>query len=121
MAKKLERYIIGDSIGRGAMGEVFKAYDTQTERDVAIKMLPAHNLQGEYLKRFKLEARTVARLEHAFIVPLYDFSLPEGDDPPFLVMRYMTGGTLAEKIRKGPMPGDEVYQITRRFCARRGA
>ncbi|MCA9946222.1 MAG: protein kinase, partial [Anaerolineales bacterium] len=117
MAKKLERYIIGDSIGRGAMGEVFKAYDTQTERDVAIKMLPAHNLQGEYLKRFKLEARTVARLEHAFIVPLYDFSLPEGDDPPFLVMRYMTGGTLAEKIRKGPMPGDEVYQITRRIAS----
>ncbi len=117
MTQKLERYNIGESIGSGAMGEVFRAYDTQTERDVAIKMLPVHNLKGEHLRRFQLEARTVARLEHPFIVPLYDFSLPAGDETPFLVMRYMTGGSLADKIRQERLPSEDVYQITRRIAS----
>jgi len=101
------------------MGEVFHAYDTQTERDVAIKMLPARMLQGQRLKRFQLEARTIARIEHPFVVPLYDYSVPDtdADEQPFLVMRYMRGGTLADKIAQGRLHSDEVAQITRRIAA----
>ena len=97
------------------MGEVYQAFDTKTERDVAIKVLPANSLLGPRRARFQREARTIARLEHPFVVPLYDFNLPESpDEQPFLVMRYMTGGTLADKIRHGRLPNDEVVQITRR-------
>lgn len=117
MSQKLQRYKLGDKIGQGAMGEVYQAYDTQTERNVAIKMLSAQSLHGQRLQRFRREARTIARLEHPFVVPLYDFSLPEGDEPPYLVMRYMTGGTLADKIRQGRLPADEVYQIIRRIAS----
>ncbi|VAW34342.1 hypothetical protein MNBD_CHLOROFLEXI01-3469, partial [hydrothermal vent metagenome] len=115
MSQKIDRYEIRGKIGEGAMGEVFQAYDTQTERDVAIKMLSARSLQGDHLKRFKREARTIANLEHPSVVPLYDFHLTEGEEPPFLVMRHMTGGTLADKIRNGPLPMDEAYQILRRI------
>ncbi len=98
------------------MGEVYKAYDTRTERDVAIKVLPANSLRGQRRARFQREARTIARLEHPFVVPLYDFHLPEDpDEQPFLVMRYMTGGTLADKIRRGRLPKEEVVQIIRRI------
>lgn len=98
------------------MGEVFHAFDTQTEREVAIKMLPTRMLRGQRLKRFQLEARTIARLEHPFVVPLYDYSVPDTDETPFLVMRYMRGGTLADKITQGRLHSDEVAQITRRIA-----
>ncbi|MEZ4593458.1 MAG: tetratricopeptide repeat protein [Chloroflexota bacterium] len=117
MSQRLERYQVGERIGKGAMGEVFHAYDTQTERDVAIKMIPARLLQGQRLKRFKLEARTIARIEHPFVVPLYDYSVPDSDEQPYLVMRYMKGGTLADKISQGGLHSDEVAQITRRIAA----
>lgn len=116
MTNLSSRYILDQKIGEGAMGEVYKAYDTRTERDVAIKVLPANSLQGQRRARFQREARTIARLEHPFVVPLYDFHLPEDtDEQPFLVMRYMTGGTLADKIRRGRLPTEEVAQITRRI------
>lgn len=115
MTKLPERYRVGDKIGEGAMGEVYQAYDTQTERDVAIKVLPTNSLKGPRRARFQREARTIARLEHPFVVPLYDFNLPEDPaEQPFLVMRYMTGGTLADKIRRGRLPKEEVVQIIRR-------
>ncbi|MAU00245.1 MAG: hypothetical protein CL608_24155 [Anaerolineaceae bacterium] len=116
MSQLPARYNLGEKIGEGAMGEVYKAYDTQTERDVAIKMLPASALHGPHRERFKREARTIAHLEHPSVVPLYDFNLPDNDDEtPFLVMRYMTGGSLADKIRQGRLSVDEVVQITRRI------
>ncbi|MBK8900435.1 MAG: protein kinase [Anaerolineaceae bacterium] len=116
MTKLPERYRLGDKIGEGAMGEVYQAYDTHTERDVAIKVLPSNSLKGPRRARFQREARTIARLEHPFVVPLYDFHLPEDpEEQPFLVMRYMTGGTLADKIRRGRLPKEEVVQITRRI------
>ncbi|MFZ1398009.1 MAG: protein kinase, partial [Candidatus Promineifilaceae bacterium] len=116
MTQLPKRYTLGHKIGEGAMGEVYQAFDTKTERDVAIKVLPANSLLGQRRARFQREARTIARLEHPFVVPLYDFSLPDNpDEQPFLVMRYMTGGTLADKIRHGRLPNDEVIQITRRI------
>ncbi|MCC6605147.1 MAG: protein kinase [Anaerolineae bacterium] len=115
MTHLFSRYTLGQKIGEGAMGEVYKAYDIRTERDVAIKVLPANSLRGQRRARFQREARTIARLEHPFVVPLYDFHLPEDpDEQPFLVMRYMTGGTLADKIRRGRLPREEVVQIIRR-------
>ncbi|MCA9920275.1 MAG: serine/threonine protein kinase, partial [Anaerolineales bacterium] len=117
MTKLQNRYELGKKIGEGAMGEVYEAFDTQTERTVAIKMLPAKVALPRRQERFKREARTVAKLEHPFVVPLYDFSLSEEDqdDPPFLVMRYMMGGSLADKIQQGRLPRDEVITITRRI------
>jgi serine/threonine protein kinase len=110
------RYELGEKIGEGAMGEVYEAFDTKTERHVALKLLPADSLKGPRRARFQREARTIARLEHTFVVPLYDFHLPDNpNEQPFLVMRYMTGGTLADKIRQGRLPSDEVVQITRRI------
>ena len=117
MSQRINRYKVGERIGHGAMGEVFQAYDTQTEREVAIKMLPARTLKGSRLERFKLEARTIARIEHPFVVPLYDFNLPDTDEPPFLVMRYMRGGTLADRIQQGDLSVHEIAQITRRIAA----
>ena len=99
------------------MGEVFKAFDSRTERDVALKMLGSDFGGSQQLERFKQEARTIAKLEHPFIVPLYDFNLAEGDEPPFLVMRLMSGGTLAERIQDGSLNNDDIVQITRRLAA----
>lgn len=79
MTKLQNRYELGKKIGEGAMGEVYEAFDTQTERTVAIKMLPAKVALPRRQERFKREARTVAKLEHPFVVPLYDFSLSEED------------------------------------------
>ena len=111
-----KRYRLGDKIGEGAMGEVYQAYDTKTERNVAIKILPADSLKGSRRARFQREARTIARLEHPSVVPLYDFNMPDGpEEQPFLVMRYMTGGTLSDKIKRGRLPHDDVIQITRRI------
>ena len=117
MSQNLQRYGVGKKIGEGAMGAVYRAFDTQTKRDVAIKMLAPGTLHGRWLARFKQEARTIAHLEHPFVVPLYDYSLPEGNEPPFLVMRYMKGGSLADKIAQGRLPTEEVSQILRRIAS----
>jgi serine/threonine-protein kinase len=81
------------------MSVVYLAHDPRVQRDVAIKMLPRDvRDQPNVRKRFEREARTIAALEHPCIVPVYDFG--EEDRQPFLVMRYMTGGSLADRLNR---------------------
>ncbi|MDX1417045.1 MAG: serine/threonine-protein kinase, partial [Candidatus Promineifilaceae bacterium] len=94
-----DRYQILEKIGAGGMGTVYRAWDREIEREVALKWLPGYFSQDEHFtERFKREARVVARLEHPHIVPIYDVGENEGR--PFIIMRLLDGGTLREQIGK---------------------
>src|SRR5262245_54097362 len=93
------RYEIQSEIGRGGMATVYLAYDPNFRRNVAIKLVSV-NLHENliYKERFEREAHLIARIEHPAIVPVYDFG--EQDHRPYLVMRYMPGGSLAARIKE---------------------
>lgn len=113
--EKLDRYEIREIIGRGGMATVYAAYDPHFEREVAIKVLPPEFLNDwQFRARFEREARTIAGLEHPAIVPVYDFGEFEGR--LFLVMRLMSGGSLADKIKGGPLSLTEAVRIIGRLA-----
>lgn len=104
------RYEIIAELGRGGMATVYHAHDPRFKRVVAIKVLPREYLHDPTFRaRFEREARTIAALEHPAIVPVYDFG--EEDEQPYLVMRFMPGGSLTERIAKGPVSLEEVIRI----------
>jgi Tol biopolymer transport system component/predicted Ser/Thr protein kinase len=106
---QLGPYEILSAIGAGGMGEVYRARDTRLDRIVAIKILPDHlSDRAELRERFEREARTIASLNHPHICTLYDIGHQDGTD--FLVMEYLEGETLAERLKKGPLPLDQVLQ-----------
>jgi WD40 repeat protein/serine/threonine protein kinase len=110
--KYIGRYEIKGELGRGGMATVFKAYDPRFKRDVALKVLPHEFLHDPTFRmRFEREAETIATLEHPSIVPVYDYG--EDNGQPFLVMRFMTGGALVERIRRGPMSPAQAAEIIR--------
>jgi len=95
----LGRYHILEQLGEGGMATVYKAYDTRLERDVAVKViLPQRKFSETFLKRFEREAKALARLSHPNIVKVLDCG--EQDGLPFLVMEYLPGGTLKQKLGK---------------------
>jgi serine/threonine protein kinase len=107
--KRLGPYEILNAIGAGGMGEVYRARDTRLDRIVAIKVLPAHLADKPDLReRFEREARTIASLNHPHICVLHDIGRQDGID--FLVMEYLEGQTLAQRLLKGPLPFDQVLQ-----------
>jgi serine/threonine-protein kinase len=113
--QKFGRYEIKAEIGRGGMATVYHAYDPRFEREVALKVLPRAMLHDpQFRTRFEREAKTIAMLEHPAIVPVYDFG--EEDGQPYFVMRYMTGGSLTDRIKKGPMTTQEVAQLFERLA-----
>ncbi|MCA9900151.1 MAG: protein kinase [Ardenticatenaceae bacterium] len=92
------------------MSTVYLAHDPRFERDVAIKLLPLELLhQPTFRRRFEREAKVVASLDHPAIVPVYDFGEEEGQ--PFLVMRFMTGGSLGERLKQGAISIAESARI----------
>jgi Tol biopolymer transport system component/predicted Ser/Thr protein kinase len=104
---RLGRYEIVAPIGAGGMGEVYRARDTRLDRTVAIKVLPEHLASNAELRqRFEWEARIVSSLNHPHICTLYDVGHDGGID--FLVMEYLEGETLAQRVKKGPMPLDQI-------------
>ncbi len=107
------RYKIQSEIGKGGMAVVYLADDPHVGRQVAVKVLQEGQDQNQEIReRFKREAATVASLEHAPIVPLYDFG--EEDGRLFLVMRYMKGGTLAARMKAGSLSvADMVFVVQR--------
>ncbi len=108
--EKIGRYIIIAELGRGGMATVYRAKDPHFDREVAVKILPRTFLHDpQFRARFEREAKTIAALEHAAIVPVYDFG--EEDEQPFIVMRLMTGGTLADKLKEGKFNLEEAVQI----------
>ncbi|HLZ42257.1 MAG TPA: protein kinase [Candidatus Sulfotelmatobacter sp.] len=107
---KLGPYEIQSPLGAGGMGEVYRALDTRLNRVVAIKVL-ASNLSAspELKQRLEREARAISSLNHPHICQLYDIGSQGGTD--FLVMEYLEGETLAERLRKGAIPLTEIYKI----------
>src|SRR6202795_1726415 len=94
---KLGPYEILSAIGAGGMGEVYKARDTRLDRIVAIKVLPTHLAGRAVLReRFEREAKTIASLNHPHICTLHDTGHQDGID--FLVMEYLEGETLAQRL-----------------------
>jgi Tol biopolymer transport system component len=108
--RRLGPYEILSSIGAGGMGEVYRARDTRLDRIVAIKVLPTHLAdRSELRERFEREARTIASLNHPHICVLHDIGQQDGID--YLVMEYLEGETLAQRLAKGPLPLDQVLQF----------
>ncbi|MCL4805811.1 MAG: protein kinase [Anaerolineae bacterium] len=112
MPTTIGRYQIIRPLGAGGMADVYLANDPVLNRQVAIKV---PRLQAQALARFDVEARAVARLEHPAIVSLYEYGHSEGR--PFLVMRHMRGGSLADRLRRGPLPPAQVLPILARIAA----
>ncbi len=110
IGKTLGPYRILEQIGVGGMATVYKAYQPSMDRDVAIKILPHYLSQdAEFAKRFQREARAIAKLEHAHILPVYDYG--EHDQITYIAMRYVQAGTLKERIARGPLPLDEINRL----------
>src|SRR5918998_190731 len=106
---KLGPYEVLAPIGAGGMGEVYKARDKRLDRTVAIKVLPEHIAKREDLRaRFEREARAVASLNHPHICTLHDVGKQDGVD--FLVMEYLDGETLADRLERGPVPLEQVLK-----------
>jgi Tol biopolymer transport system component/tRNA A-37 threonylcarbamoyl transferase component Bud32 len=112
---KLGPYEIQSPLGAGGMGEVYRARDTRLERTVAIKILPSHLSENtEAQQRFEREARTISSLNHPNICTLYDVGHQDGMH--FLVMEYLEGETLADRLRKGPLPIAQVLKVGMEIC-----
>ncbi len=103
-------YKIIEQLGQGGMATVFKAYHASLDRYVALKALhPAFGEDATFATRFQREARVVAKLEHPYIVPVYDYAQHEGR--PYLVMKYIEGDTLKARLNKGPLTSDKIDKV----------
>jgi serine/threonine protein kinase len=106
----LGHYRLLQKIGAGGMGVVYRAHDERLDRDVALKVLSEEGLGDENARRmFHREALTISKLSHSNIANVFDFDTQEGLD--FLVMEYVCGTTLAEKIARGALPQKEVLVL----------
>ena len=107
---RLGPYEIVAAIGAGGMGEVYKARDTRLDRAVAIKILPESLASDpQFRERFDREARAISQLTHPHICTLYDVG--ESVGTAFLVMEYLDGETLEQRLNKGALPLDEALKI----------
>jgi serine/threonine protein kinase len=107
--------ILGEA-GYGGMGAVYRAQDTRSGQQVAIKLLPAEYLDDLGLRAsFYREAQLVAGLEHEGIVPVRDFG--EQDGQPYIAMEFMPNGSLADRLVHGPISAEDVLPILERLCA----
>jgi serine/threonine-protein kinase len=106
---RLGPYEILSPLGAGGMGEVYKARDMRLERTVAIKVLPQHlSASLEVRQRFEREAKTISQLSHPHICALYDVGNQDGVE--YLVMEYLEGETLADRLGRGPLPTEQVLR-----------
>jgi serine/threonine-protein kinase len=113
---KFSRYEIREILGTGGMSEVYRAYDPDFDRDVALKILRREMADDTRLReRFERETKIIARLELEAIVPVYDIG--RENERLFYVMRLMSGGTLSDRIANGPIPAPEVSRIVQRIAS----
>src|SRR5438270_12207875 len=106
---RLGAYEILGQLGAGGMGEVYRARDTRLERTVAIKVLNSQLVASAELRaRFEREAKIISQLQHAHICVLHDIGSENGND--YLVMEFLDGEALAEKVKRGPLPANELLQ-----------
>ncbi|HEY6370990.1 MAG TPA: protein kinase, partial [Candidatus Sulfotelmatobacter sp.] len=112
---KLGPYEVVSPLGAGGMGEVYRARDTRLDRTVAIKILPAHlSSNPEAKQRFEREARAISSLNHPNICTLYDVGHQDGID--YLVMEFLEGETLADRLMKGPLAPEQVLKYGIEIC-----
>jgi serine/threonine protein kinase len=113
--EKIGRYQIESELGRGGMAVVYLATDPFMSREVAIKVLPRQfTFDPQFRARFQREAQVIAKLDHPAIVPVFDFG--EHEEQPFIVMRYMKGGSLADRLKEsGPIPVPQAAEILKRI------
>ncbi|HXB55824.1 MAG TPA: bifunctional serine/threonine-protein kinase/formylglycine-generating enzyme family protein, partial [Vicinamibacteria bacterium] len=98
------------TLGKGGMASVYRAYETDLDRYVALKVLPAGFLHDDsFSERFRREAKVIARLEHPHIVPIHAFGIDEG--VPWMAMRLIAGGTVASLLRQGPIERSRTVRI----------
>jgi tRNA A-37 threonylcarbamoyl transferase component Bud32 len=110
------RYQILGEVGRGGMARVYRALDPRFEREVAVKVLPSEVLDdARFRARFEREAKVIAALEHPAIVAVYDFGDQNGQ--PYLVMRYMPGGSLRERLLEGKLEPHQTATVVRRLAS----
>jgi len=111
---RIAHYEISVLLGKGGMGEVWRAKDTKLGRDVAIKVLPDEFTRDtERLARFEREARVLASLDHPNVASI--FGIEEADGATFLVMQLAAGEDLSERLRRGPLPPDEAISMARQI------
>ena len=110
VGQQLGPYQVLGLLGSGGMGEVYRARDHRLNRMVAVKIIPKHLTERKDLRlRFEREARALAGLNHPHICAVYDIGSHEGVD--FLVMEYLEGERLSERLKKGPLPFKQLLQI----------
>jgi tRNA A-37 threonylcarbamoyl transferase component Bud32/AAA+ ATPase superfamily predicted ATPase len=104
------RFDIRRSLGAGGMGEIFEAYDTDLLRTVAIKVLASKHIEDETMKqRFLREARMASQLNHPNIATIYEIGEAAGN--PYIVMEYVEGETVADRLLNGPMAFKEIIEV----------
>lgn len=108
-----DRYYILGSLGERGMASVYKAYDTRLERDVALKIIRTDMFMPsalqQVMKRFEREAKSLAKLSHPNIVSIIDYGEHEG--VPYLVMEYLPGGTLKNRMLGRPLPWQDSFRL----------
>ena len=115
IGKTISNYKVTSELGKGGMGEVWRAQDTKLGRDVALKVLPESFAQDpERLERFEREARVLASLSHSNIAGI--FGLEDVDGQRFLVMEVAEGETLSDRIARGPVPVADAVKIARQIA-----
>jgi eukaryotic-like serine/threonine-protein kinase len=116
IGQTLGHYRILEKLAAGGMGVVYRAHDEQLERDVALKVLPSGTLSDNTSRRlFRKEALALAKLSHPNIETIYEFDTQDGID--FLVMEYVPGNTLAERLGSGALPEKEVVALGMQIVA----
>ncbi len=109
-------YDFREAIGAGAYGEIFRAVQPSIGREVAVKVIRRRFANDpQFIRRFKAEAQTIARLEHPHIVPLYDYW--RGPEGAFLVMRFLRGGSLADSLADGPWTLSRAHLLIDQLAA----
>src|SRR5262245_58010434 len=115
VGRHVEHYRILALLGRGGMGEVYRALDDKLNRDVALKVLPDFlSLSPDHLARFRREAHVLASLNHPNIAAIHGFE--DAGDVKALVLELVEGPTLADRIAQGPIPLDEALPIARQIA-----
>lgn len=115
IGKSLGQFAILEEIGRGGMATVYKARQLSMNRVVAVKVLPRHFLHDPgFYERFEREVEVITELEHPHILPIYDYG--QADGVPYIAMRYLGGGSLEQRIRRGLLPLSELERPLRQIA-----
>lgn len=112
--KTIGSYEVKEVIGRGGMSTVYKAYQPDLEREAALKIIAPHYISADFLARFNLEAQITGQLQHPHILPVYEQGLYE--DQPYIITAYLSGKTLADKMKQGFIPVADIVRYLRQIA-----